>query len=267
LFSDELFNAVVDFIVAVFRETRDIYENTSNIFTQLITVDKHRRAMELLTLVYAGLVDTMISHLHYPEGSDPTYIFKGERVAENKFRDFRHEMGDVLNDCCRVVRGSACLSKEYFLVRQKLEDQPQHRLPVRWQEIEASLLRMRMLAREVDTEEVMLERMKLLVSLPEHSRVRYTATLELGRFTQWTAKYPQYLEFQLNNISSGFDNQSKDVISAAAQALKHFCLDCKKVHSTDMFTNISIWLIMLLNCFSRTMRKITEKQLVLSPSR
>jgi transportin-3 len=31
LFSDELFDAVVDFIVAMFRETRDVYDNTSSI--------------------------------------------------------------------------------------------------------------------------------------------------------------------------------------------------------------------------------------------
>ena len=332
LFSDELFDAVVDFIVAMFRETRDVYDNTSSIkylydelyavgqklgafdnsdpdvfrgitrmyveageawvvliahepekyefivravaqcteynedlevtkitfnfwyeLTQLITVDKHRRAKELFTAVYAGLVDTMISHLHYPEGSDRTDIFKGDRVAEDKFRDFRHEMGDVLKDCCRVVGGSACLGKAYFLVGQKLEDQ-QRGVPVRWQEVEAPLFSMRMMAREVDTEEseVVPEVMKLLVSLPEHDKIRYAATLVLGRYTEWTAKHPEYLEFQLNYISSGFENQSKDVISAAAQALKHFCQDCKKVYSINKFTDISIWLITLLSCFHST---------------
>ena len=311
LFSNELFEAVVDFIVAMFRETRDVYDNTASIkylydelsavgpklgaldnsdpdvvrgitriyveageawvvlithepekcefivrtvaqctkynedldvtkitfnfwyeLTQLITVDKHRRAKELFTPVYSGLVDTMIGHLHYPEGSDRTDIFKGDRVAEDKFRDFRHEMGDVLKDCCRVVGGSACLSKAYFLVHQKLQEAQQYGVPVRWQEVEAPLFSMRMMAREVDTEEseVVPEVMKLLVSLPEHDKIRYAATLVLGRYTEWTVKHPEYLEFQLNYISSGFDNSSKDVISAAAQALKHFCQDCKKVH-------------------------------------
>ena len=320
LFSDELYEAVVDFIVAMFRETRDVYENSTSIkylynelydvgpklarlgtepdtfrgitrmyvevgeawvvliahepenyefivravakcteynddlevtkitfnfwyeLTQLITVDKHRRAKELFTPVYAGLVDTMIKHLHYPEGSDRIDIFRGDRVAEDKFRDFRHEMGDVLKDCCRVVGGSTCLGKAYFLVRQKLEQQ-QRGLPVRWQDVEAPLFSMRMMAREVDTEEneVVPEVMKLLVSLPEHDKIRYAATLVLGRYTEWTAKHPEYLEFQLNYISSGFEKQSKDVISAAAQALKHFCQDCKKVSSSSRLTHISIW--------------------------
>jgi len=320
LFSEELFDVVVDFIVAMFRETRDVYDNSNSIkylyeelfavgprigaletdpdtfrgitriyveageawvvliaheperyefivravaqcteynedldvtkitfnfwyeLTQLITVDKYRQAKEVFIPVYASLVDTMIRHLHYPEGSDRTDIFKGDRVAEDKFRDFRHEMGDVLKDCCRVVGGSACLGKAYFLVHQKLLDQQQG-LPVRWQEVEAPLFSMRMMAREVDTEEneVVPEVMKLLVSLPEHDKIRYAATLVLGRYTEWTAKHPEYLEFQLNYISSGFENQSKDVISAAAQALKHFCQDCKKVSSLYKVTNISIW--------------------------
>ena len=151
-------------------------------------------------------------------------------------------MGDVLKDCCRVVGGSACLRKAYYLVRQKLEDQ-RRGVTVRWQDVEAPLFGMRMMAREVDTEdnEVVPEVMKLLVSLPEHDKIRYAATLVLRRYTEWTAKHPEYLEFQLNYISSGFKNQSKDVISAAAQALKHFCQDCKKYFKPCRFTDISIW--------------------------
>ena len=92
----------------------------------------------------------------------------------------------------------------------------------------------------LDTEEerVVPEVMKLLVNLPEHDKIRYAATLVLGRYTEWTAKHPEYLEFQLNYISSGFENQSKDVMSAAAQALKHFCQDCKKVYQVINCSNI-----------------------------
>jgi transportin-3 len=317
LFNDDLYDAAVDFIVAMFRETREVYENAESIkvlfaelsavgpklgalgtdpdtfrgiirlyaeageawvvliaqqpdryrflveclaqctaydedleitkitfnfwyeLTQLITVDKHKAAREVFRPYYAGLVDTMIAHLHYPEGNDRSDIFKGDRVAEDKFRDFRHEMGDVLKDCCRVVGGSQCLEKAYVAVRRQLEKQSQGE-NVRWQDIEAPLFSMRMMAREVDTEEerVVPEVMKLLVNLPEHDKIRYAATLVLGRYTEWTAKHPEYLEFQLNYISSGFENQSKDVMSAAAQALKHFCQDCKKVYQVINNSNI-----------------------------
>jgi len=311
LFNDDLFEAVVDFIVAMFHETRDVYENEASIqilynelrlvtpkigslgtdpdtfrgivrmyaeageawvvliahkpqdymflvealagctqynedlevtkitfnfwyeLTQLITVDKHKEARAAFIDIYAGLVDTMIMHLHYPDGNDRADIFKGDRVAEDKFRDFRHEMGDVLKDCCRVVGGSKCLIKAYTAVHRVLEQQARGET-VRWQDIEAPLFSMRMMAREIDTEEneVVPEVMKLLVQLPEHDKIRYAATLVLGRYTEWTANHPEYLQFQLNYISSGFETSSKDVISAAAQALKHFCQDCKKVFHT-----------------------------------
>lgn len=320
LFSEDLYDSVVDFIVAMFKETREVYENGDSIkvlhdellavspklgslgtdpdvfrgivrmyteageswvvliaqnpqryqflvqciahctdyeedleitkitfnfwyeLTQLITVDNYKHAKVYFQPIYAGLVDTMIKHLHYPEGNDRTDIFKGDRVAEDKFRDFRHEMGDVLKDCCRVVGGTQCLNKAYVAVHRQLEKQSRNE-NVRWQDIEAPLFSMRMMAREVDTaeESVVPEVMKLLVSLPEHDKIRYAATLVLGRYTEWTAKHPEYLEFQLNYISSGFKNQSKDVISAAAQALKHFCEDCKKVYPSVNLANISIW--------------------------
>ena len=318
LLRDELYDAAVDFIVAMFRETRDVYENVESIeilykelynvspkleelgidpdtfrgiirmyteageawvvliannpdkycflvqciarctaynedlevtkitfnfwyeLTQLITVDKHVRAKEMFRPIYAELVDTMIGHLHYPEGNDRSDIFKGDRVTEDKFRDFRHAMGDVLKDCCRVVGGSACLDKAYVAVRQQLQREALGET-VRWQDIEAPLFSMRMMAREVDTEEkvVVPEVMKLLLNLPEHDKIRYAATLVLGRYTEWTAKHPEYLEFQLNYISSGFDNKNRDVISAAAQALKHFCQDCKKVIRCFSYANAS----------------------------
>jgi transportin-3 len=320
LFHDDLFDAAVDFIVAMFRETREVYENSESIkvlydellevspklgqlgtdpdtfrgiirmyaeageawvvliahepqkylflvqclaqcteynedlevtkitfnfwyeLTQLITVDKHKTAKETFKPIYGSLVETMIGHLHYPEGNDRSDIFNGDRVAEDKFRDFRHEMGDVLKDCCRVVGGSQCLGKAYYAVHRKLEEKARGE-NVRWQDIEAPLFSMRMMAREVDTEEeeVVPEVMKLLVSLPEHDKIRYAATLVLGRYTEWTAKHPEYLDFQLNYISSGFNTQNKDVISAAAQALKHFCQDCKKVYLIHKSANSSIW--------------------------
>jgi len=172
----------------------------------------------------------MILHLHYPDGDDRNDIFSGDRDAEDKFRDFRHEMGDVLKDCCRVIGGSRCLAAASAEVQRCLREQA-----VRWQDIEAPLFSMRIMAREIDTNEnqVVPEVMALLVNLPDHDKIRYAATLVLGRYTEWTAKHPGYLEFQLNYISMGFENQNREVISAAAQALKHFCQDCNKVYSEE----------------------------------
>jgi transportin-3 len=216
-----------------YHEDLEVTKITFNFWyelTQLVTVEKYINAKDMFTPIYEGLVETMIRHLHYPDGNDRTDIFNGDREAEDKFRDFRHEMGDVLKDCCRVVGGSRCLGAAYTQVQHCLQEQARG-VTVRWQDIEAPLFSMRMMAREVDTNEnqVVPEVMKLLVNLPEHDKIRYAATLVLGRYTEWTAKHPEYLEFQLNYISSGFEKKNKEVISAAAQALKHFCQDCKKV--------------------------------------
>lgn len=196
------------------------------ILKTLLIMEKYNEARNELGDIYLTLVEVMISHLQYPAGTG-TDLFNGDREEEDKFRDFRHEMGDVLKDCCSVVGASRALNKAFTKIVTQLELQARGQI-VPWQTIEAPLFSMRAMARQVDTSESeMLPRiMKLLVQLPEHEKIRYAATLVLGRYTQWTAQHPEYLEPQLNYITSGFSHDSKSVISAAAQALKFFCQDC-----------------------------------------
>lgn len=186
--------------------------------------------------IYLQLVDIMIGHLHYPSGSDVNDddLFAGDRDAEDKFRDFRHDMGDILKDCCNVVGGSICLAKAYTKVQSLLEASKTQ--SVKWQDIEAPLFSMRAMAREISNEEenVLPHIMNTLLSLPDHPKIRYAATLVLGRYTEWTAQHSDYLLPQLSYITSGFDRASSDVISAAAQALKHFCRDCSKLLVTHI---------------------------------
>jgi transportin-3 len=216
-----------------YRDDLDVAKITFNFWyqlTQLVTLEKYQEAKDLFEPIYASLVDTMISHLHYPAGNDRSDIFQGDREAEDKFRSFRHEMGGVLKDCCRVLGGATCLRHAYAIVHEQLARQARGE-NIQWQDIEAPLFSMRVMAGEVDTRdnEVVPVVMKSLVELPEHEKIRYAATLVLGRYTEWTAKHPTHLEFQLDYISRGFRTQSKDVISAAAQALKYICQDCKAV--------------------------------------
>ncbi|BFZ63006.1 Nuclear import receptor [Saitoella coloradoensis] len=193
---------------------------------QMLTIERYAEARAELRDIYAGLVDIMIKHLHYPNGDNPNDLFDGDREAEEKFRSFRHEMGDVLKDCCVVVGGSECLHKAWEKVYMCLQNGT-----TKWQDIEAPLFSMRAMAREIPFEEdsVLPHIMEMLVKLPEHEKIRYAATLVLGRYTQWTSRHPQFLEYQLQYITSGFKNSSKDVMSAAAQALKHFCQDCNQL--------------------------------------
>lgn len=198
---------------------------------QALTSPRYAEAREEYANIYLGLVDVMIHHLHYPNGPDveDNDLFQGDRDAEDKFRDFRHEMGDVLKDCCNVVGGSRCLAKAFQKI-QTLMDLSKSQ-SVKWQDIEAPLFSMRTMAREIDTEEeeVLPHIMDTLLALPEHPKIRYAATLVLGRYTEWTARHPDYLLSQLNYITSGFTGMNADVNSAAAQALKHFCRDCSNL--------------------------------------
>lgn len=196
------------------------------ILKTMIVLDKYNEARNELGDIYLTLVDVIIGHLEYPAGNE-TDLFEGDREEEEKFREFRHEMGDVLKDCCSVIGPSRALGKAFNKVVTGLQAQANGQ-NVPWQQIEAPLFSMRAMAREVDPleDEILPQIMKLLVQLPEHEKIRYAATLVLGRYTLWTAKHPDYLEAQLNYITNGFSNANKDVISAAAQALKFFCQDC-----------------------------------------
>lgn len=214
---------------AAFDEDLDVVKYTFYfwyILKQMIVMDKYNEARNELGDIYLTLIDVLIAHLQYPSG-DALDLFDGDREEEEKFKDFRHEMGDVLKDCCSVVGSSRALGSSLSKVFSALEAQANGQ-QVPWQSIEAPLFSMRAMAREVDPyeDEVLPQIMKLLVQLPEHEKIRYAATLVLGRYTEWTAKHPDYLEPQLNYITSGFSHSNKGVISAAAQALKHFCQDC-----------------------------------------
>mmetsp|Transcript_6385 Transcript_6385/g.7995 ORF Transcript_6385/g.7995 Transcript_6385/m.7995 type:complete len:486 (+) Transcript_6385:1452-2909(+) len=75
--------------------------------------------------------------------------------------------------------------------------------------------------------------MNFLIQLPEHAKIRYAATLVLGRYTEWTSKNPEFLEPQLNYIIKGFEvannTNNKDIIIAASHALMYFCQDCSSL--------------------------------------
>lgn len=221
---------------------RDVIHLTFNFWYELknyLVLEKYIEARVQLADIYASLVDIMINHLQYPHSDtgNEEDLFDGDREQEEKFREFRHSMGDVLKDCCEVVGPADCLSKAFTQVQAWLQAYSINgtRTPTgevaNWQELEAPLFSMRAMGRMVPAEEnqVLPQIMQVLVSLPEHEKVRFAATLVLGRYTEWTSKHPEYLESQLNYITNGFQTGSKEVTKAAAMALKFFCQDCGKL--------------------------------------
>jgi transportin-3 len=187
------------------------------------SIGKKPSVSPLFADAYKALMGVIIRHLHFP--ADLTSL--GGQEAEN-FRSFRHVMGDTLKDCCFVLGTDTCLLAAYQLISTALGRRSD---AISWQEIEAPLFAMRSMGAEVDptNNSAVPKIMDLIPSLPSHPRVRYAALLIISRYTEWINMHPDYIQYQLQYISAGFEDQDSEVCAAAGQALKYMCQDCKQV--------------------------------------
>jgi transportin-3 len=203
---------------------------------QLLTLPKFQESRQEYAEIYAQLITIIIKHLTYPIGPQDDNLFEGDKEQEDKFKEFRYEMGDVLKDCCAVVGPSRALSIPFQQVQSIISNSTSSN----WQHLEAPLFAMRAMAKEVPLKEKLMlpTIMSFLVQLPEHPKIRYAATLVLGRYTAWTAKNPEFLEPQLNYIIKGFEVANdasqplvgkKEIIMATSRALMYFCQDCSEL--------------------------------------
>lgn len=187
--------------------------------TNTLTTTTFERVIPAFTHYFDALVDIILRHLHYPE--DTQELTASER---DEFRDFRHDMGDTLKDCCRILTPERCLAKPYMRLQSLLASPG-----ATWQQIEAPIFSLRSMGSEVPENEdkVMPQILELFSKLPDHPKIRYAATLVISRYSFWTRLHPQYITYQLNFISAGFQND--EVAAASALALKHLCKDCSAV--------------------------------------
>lgn len=199
---------------------------------QYITLERYMSARAHFADLYSRLVDIMVGHLQFPRPDNPQGdLFEGDREAEDRFREFRHQMGDVLKDCCEVVGVTECLQKSYVLIEQWVQtygpQASQGNVP-EWQRLEAPLFSMRAMGRMVPPDEnIMLPRLiPLIVQIPDQEKVRFQAVMALGRYTEWTAQHPETLKAQLDFIMEAFNHPSKEVVTAAALSFRFFCNDC-----------------------------------------
>ncbi|OSC99478.1 ARM repeat-containing protein [Trametes coccinea BRFM310] len=185
------------------------------------SIGKKPSVSPLFLDAYRALMGVIIRHLHFPAD---TASLTGQE-AEN-FRSFRHVMGDTLKDCCYVLGTDKCLLATYEMITVALNRGPN----VSWQEIEAPLFAMRSMGAEVDPndDQAVPKIMDLIPRLPAHPRVRYAALLIISRYTEWINKHPDYIPYQLQYISAGFEDSDQEVNAAAGQALKYLCQDCKR---------------------------------------
>ncbi|KAI3403296.2 MTR10 [Candida oxycetoniae] len=214
-----------------YEEDLDIVKYTFQfwyLLKQLIIIPKFQESREEFSDVYLRLIAIIIKHLTYPIAKNDNDLFNGDKEQEDKFKEFRYEMGYVLKDCCAVVGASRALQVPFEQIKSILSNSSGH-----WQYLEAPLFSMRTMAKEVPAKEktILPTIMSFLVRLPEHPKVRYAATLVLGRYTEWTAKNPEFLEQQLNYITHGFEvaNNNNDIMMATSHALMYFCQDCSEL--------------------------------------
>ncbi|KAF9895064.1 Nuclear import receptor [Aspergillus nanangensis] len=202
---------------------------------QYVSLERYAGARQTLGDIFSKLVDIMVKHLEYPRPEEgETDLFGGDREQEEKFRHYRHSMGDVLKDCCAVIGVAECLNKAYLLIQQwisKYAAQSSDEHVPNWQELEAPLFSLRAMGRMVDPEEsrILPQVIPLITQIPNQEKVRFQAIMALARYTEWTAQHPETLEAQLNYVISGFQHSSSEVIQASALAFKFLGTDCQKL--------------------------------------
>ncbi|KAH8681223.1 exportin 1-like protein [Xylariales sp. PMI_506] len=243
------FRPLVDAVLecAARDKDRDVIEYTFDFWYELkqyLVLERYIQARMELVDVYSKLVDILLTHLQYPQSEDgrelqPKDLFEGDLVAEEKFREFRHAMGDTLKDACEVMGVTECLTKVLDAIKlwtQKYAGQATATSVPHWQELEAPLFSMRAMGRMVPKNEniVLPQLMPLLVQIPAHEKLRFATIMVIGRYTEWTAAHPEFLEDQFNYIVSSFQTDSKEVVRAAAMAIKYFCTDCKHLLSAQV---------------------------------
>ncbi|KAH8120311.1 ARM repeat-containing protein [Phellopilus nigrolimitatus] len=187
------------------------------------SIGKKPSVSPMLLDAYRTLMGVMINHIHFPD--DPSKMSPQEA---DDFRSFRHVMGDTIKDCCFVLGTESCLTKVLEMLTDALA-KGNAGDAVSWQDIEAPLFSLRSMGAEIDPSDdhVIPKIMDLMPLLPDHPRVRYSAILVLSRYSEWTSRHPNYIPFQLQFISTGFESSDSEVPAAASHAMVYLCIDCK----------------------------------------
>lgn len=220
---------------------RDVIHYTFTFWYELkqyLTLGHYMEARLQLVDVYTQLVHVLLKLLQYPDSGNPNEVdlFDGDRDQEEKFREFRHHMGDTLKDSCEVIGVNQCLTIVLDAIKrwqQQYGAQATASSVPHWQSLESPVFAMRAMGRMVDKKEdnpVLAQILPLLTQIPvSNEKLRFAAIMAFGRYTEWTAEHPEFLQPQFTYVVESFQTESQEVIRAAAQAFKYFCVDCKNL--------------------------------------
>ena len=181
---------------------------------------------------FGRLLELLIGHLKYPDESK-----QWTATDRDDFRDLRHTIGNVLKDCCLVLGEKDSLKRPYMILEPIITGQST--LP--WQSIEAAMFALRAMGSEVSIkeDEIMPKIMDAVLSLDassaslqnvsqeQRNKIQYASTLVVGRYSEWSRYHPQFIERELNFISTGFGMD--EVAAASSLALKYLCESCSEL--------------------------------------
>lgn len=228
-----------------YNDDLDIVKYTFKFWYELksmLILNKFHESKKIFKPIFQKLMEILINHLKYPIISNSTNIsilFNNNKEDEDKFKDFRYEIGDVLKDCCLVIGQYDSLNIPFLKLKSLIENTNNE--TIKWQEIECLLFAIRSMAKEINKNEneILPQIMNYLIQLPENPKIRYAATLVLGRYTIWTSQHPEFLQIELNYIIEGFklnneiynynEDEKLQIIIATSHALKYFCMDCNNL--------------------------------------
>ena len=125
-------------------------------------------------------------------------------------------------DCCEVLGGDTCL-RQIFEVLSAEAAQP----GATWQGIESCLYAIRRIGRHVSYDEsaVLPKLLPMLVQLPQHHQLSYTAILVVGGYADWVEKNPQYMRDLLSFVTARVGDPK--IAGAACLSIRNLCDACR----------------------------------------
>ncbi|ETV97380.1 hypothetical protein, variant 1 [Aphanomyces invadans] len=167
------------------------------------------------------------------------------------FKNFRKELGDILQDCC-VLLGTESVLNHCVQGLHSILNQRDAAPETHWESIEAHLYSFRSIARQVEAQlqgpskdpnaakrppldETPLHTIfSFLPQFPAHPAIQYTSCLVISRYAEWlagngAAYLPALLRFVDATITTSTarrDYQDWQVPTAVAAALRGLCMDC-----------------------------------------
>lgn len=159
-------------------------------------------------VVFENLWRCLLKNLEYPN-------HQMNQKEQDEFRDYRHEVGQVLKHCMRITGPDQMLSKLGASLGSK------------WQSCEAILFALRTTAMVIKSDEPKVK--EIMHKLPQlmesgNEKILYSIILLIGAFPHWTKMNLEFIDTQMKFISMGFSIESCQ--SASAKALKYLGEDC-----------------------------------------